>query len=165
MALVLFSVFSGRVYNALYVAARLPSDLQGRSLLSADLLVPLSAVVATMLLVSQAVAGAAAVIAGHGALANTIRSLDEISQMTWPLATLPLGSLALAAGLAQRDARCGAQYVAWLGIAAGITLMITTSGMAFDYHWLHDGGIVGLLAFLFWISGSSGSFIRMERYS
>jgi hypothetical protein len=132
-------------------------------LLATEFVRLLSSVTATMFLVSQAGTAAAGVIANHGAPAITLRALDETAHLTGHLGTLPLGSCILAAGLAQRAARCSARWIAWLGIAAGATLIVTTSWMAVGQQWLHNAGVIGLLAFLFWSAASSVSLLRLKR--
>jgi hypothetical protein len=165
MALLLFAGALSRACHAPHVRSRwLEASLgPAPALLPAELLKLFSGVAATMFLLSQAVEGAAAVTALRAAPGPVVRALDEVSHLTAHLGTLPLGSFVLAAGLAQLAARCGARWIAWLGIVAGSGLVITTSWVAIGHQRLHDAGVVCLLLFLVWSAASSVSLLRFRR--
>ncbi len=164
MALLVFALALSRACNRSHLQLTQPFHTQPQSqLFAAELMRLFSVAAATMFLVSQATGGAGAVLARHGAPAITVRALDEISHLVGHLATLPLGSFLLAAGTAQITAHRGARWIAWLGLAAGITLVVTTIWIAIGHQWLHHAGVVGLLAFLLWSAASSISLLRARR--
>lgn len=57
-----------------------------------------------------------------------------------------------------------ARWIAWLGIASGAILVLTTGWIALGQQWLHNAGVIGLLGFLFWSAASSISLLRTKSY-
>ncbi|HLI63291.1 MAG TPA: hypothetical protein VKV05_07810 [Terriglobales bacterium] len=163
MALILFSSALRRVCES--PAPERPaveSRSSARSLVAAELLPLFSAVTAALFIVSQAIEAAAGVIAMHSSAISNIRALDEASHLTAHLGTLPLGCLILCAGLAQKATRASAVWIAWLGLVAGTTLIVTTSWIAIGQQRIHDAGVIGLVLFLLWSVSSSISLLRKK---
>lgn len=164
MALVLFAVALSRVFGRARLIGQPFTTASQPVVVSADLVRPFAAVTASLFVIAQAVISAAAVIATHGLPAAAVRTCDEISHMTGHLATLPLGSLLLAAGLGQATTRCSARWIGWLGVAAGSALILTTSWIAIGQQWIHNAGVIALLGFMLWTVASSISLLRLKRF-
>ncbi|MBD0258131.1 MAG: hypothetical protein ICV83_20650 [Cytophagales bacterium] len=106
-------------------------------------------VTVSLMTVSQACMGAAALMAGRNASPELIRGMDEIAHIIAHLCAVPLGVFLLAASAGMLHYRLAPRWLGYLGLLPGITLVLV-AGTFSSRHLLHGVGVLALLLFMLW---------------
>lgn len=106
-------------------------------------------VTVSLMTVSQACTGAAALMAGRNASPEVIRSMDEIAHIIAHLCAVPLGVFLLAASTGMLLYRLAPRWLGYLGLLPGVTL-VGVAGTFSSRHLLHGVGVLALLLFMVW---------------
>jgi hypothetical protein len=122
----------------------------------AAVLTPLvAAVTVGLLMVSQAGAAATANVGQHTTDVGLLRAMDDIGHMAAHLAVFPFGLFTLATGLALREARFGARWVASLGAGVGTAMLLSGLWVAVGGQTVHNLGALTWLATFLWLAAQS----------
>lgn len=119
-------------------------------------------VTVSLMMISQACMGAAALMAGRNATPEIIRSIDEIAHIIAHLCAVPLGVFMLAASAGILLYRLAPRWLGYLGLLPGVTL-VGVAGTFSSSHLLHGVGVLALLLFMVWNVLLSISLLRQSR--
>jgi hypothetical protein len=113
------------------------------------------AISSALLAVANAVLGALAGYLLTGSTPDTIRSLNALWDAFTTGSGLFLGVFAVAVSLLAFEARMLPGWMRWLGLVAGVCLIIGAGSLATPFRGVGPLWVVGLFSTLVWIAASS----------
>jgi hypothetical protein len=113
------------------------------------------AISAALLAVANAVLGALGGYLLTDSAPDTIRSLNALWDAFTTASGLFLGVFAIAVSLLAFEARVLATWMKWLGVGAGVCLIIGAGSLATPFRGVGPFWVLGLLATFIWIASTS----------